>query len=48
MGRTEQMDFQVHITLPLTLDRHGYDTAAAGHAHGAAQEFTGPPVLAVP
>lgn len=39
---TEQMDFQVHITLPVTLDRHGYDTAAASHAHGTAPQFTGP------
>lgn len=42
VGRTEQMGFQVHITLPVTLDRHGYDTAAAGHAHGAAPELTAP------
>lgn len=35
------MDFQVHITLPVTLDKHGCDTTAAGWTQDAPPELTG-------
>lgn len=41
MGRKQQMDFQVHVTLPVTLDKHGCDTTAAGWTRDAPPELTG-------